>query len=189
MSFSVWCPSFTLNASPVTFALMAAVGSLLCFALLFLAVFCLVELHSTALWCKQQFCFQLSDRLLLKSGKKELQILPACTSYFWCTHCEHTALILSSFVCLAGPSQWKPNGRGWLWRFLHALFSSCGHRLRSMAGGHRQNSLDDAGQSCAADCILQCLPSFYCMVSPTYATQCTHTMLRDPEKEKIGTLH
>lgn len=38
MSFSIWCPSHAANISPVTFALRAAVGSLLYFALLFLAV-------------------------------------------------------------------------------------------------------------------------------------------------------
>jgi len=48
-SSSICCPSRPPDTSPVTLALMAVVWSFICFAPLFLAMFCLIKLHSTAL--------------------------------------------------------------------------------------------------------------------------------------------
>lgn len=103
MNFSIWCPSSIPNTNLVVFVLMAAVRSLLCLALLLLAVFCLIELHSTALCCILQFCLQLSSRLLLVRGKRSCKSWPR-VAYTWWAHCCQLKFVYVS--CWVSSDQW-----------------------------------------------------------------------------------
>lgn len=85
---------------PVTFTLAAAVGAVSGFALLSLAVFSLVESHSAACCCTQQFCSHQGADCSQRGWEKRLR--PPST---WGSHveqllCGNTALFLSVWLLL-----------------------------------------------------------------------------------------
>lgn len=94
----------------MTFALMAAVGSLLCFPLLFLAMFCLIELTQHRLALQTAILLTVSGRLLLEGGRGERATNPAhlhkpCVAYTLQAYCAQFKFI--QLACWTFSEQWS----------------------------------------------------------------------------------
>lgn len=105
MSFSIWCPSCAPNTSPGDLCFDCCCWVFIMFCSAFLG--CVLPDWVTQHWLALQTAILLTVKWQTThiAGEKRATNLLTCTSPVWHTHCVHTALILSSFVWLPGPSK------------------------------------------------------------------------------------